>query len=159
MASACSWAAGLRLVRQRIPEFGDRARPAHVRFPGSVPRFTTTTAAAPPATCANGATAATSGDIALLSSDLRFPQYARASAAYDRTFGDAWVASIEGMYTRAMSTFFYTNLALVGPQGADRNGRVVYGTIATTVCPAPRSSPSVATSSTCRMRARTTPTV
>jgi hypothetical protein len=100
--------------------------------PGSVPRFTTTTAGAPPATCANGATAATTGDIALLSSDLRFPQYARASLAYDRTFGDAWVASLEGMYTRAMSTFFYTNRALTGPQGVDRNGRVVYGTIATT---------------------------
>jgi hypothetical protein len=100
--------------------------------PGSVPRFTTGTAAAPPPTCANGATAATTGDIALLSSDLRFPQYARASVAYDRTFGDAWVASVEGMYTRAMSTFFYTNRALAGPQGVDRNGRVVYGTIATT---------------------------
>jgi hypothetical protein len=97
-----------------------------------VPRFTTGTAAAPPPTCANGATAATTGDIALLSSDLRFPQYARASVAYDRTFGDAWVASVEGMYTRAMSTFFYTNRALAGPQGVDRNGRVVYGTIATT---------------------------
>ena len=99
---------------------------------GSVPRFTTENAAAPPSTCANGATAATSGDIALLSSDLRFPQYARASLAYDRRIGDAWVASVEGMYTRAMSTFFYTNLALAGQQGLDRNGRVVYGTIATT---------------------------
>ena len=36
------------------------------------------------------------------------------------------------MYTRAMSTFFYTNLALAGSQGLDRNGRVVYGTISTT---------------------------
>jgi hypothetical protein len=100
--------------------------------PGSVPRFTTENAAAPPSTCANGTTAATSGDIALLSSDLRFPQYARASLAYDRRIGDAWVASVEGMYTRSMSTFFYTNLALAGQQGLDRNGRVVYGTIATT---------------------------
>ncbi len=99
---------------------------------GSVPRFTTENAAAPPSTCANGTTAATSGDIALLSSDLRFPQYARASLAYDRRIGDAWVASVEGMYTRSMSTFFYTNLALAGQQGLDRNGRVVYGTIATT---------------------------
>ena len=36
------------------------------------------------------------------------------------------------MYTRAMSTFFYTNRALAGSQGLDRNGRVVYGTIAPT---------------------------
>jgi hypothetical protein len=99
---------------------------------GSVPRFTQSTADAPPAACANGATAAATGDIALLSDDLRFPQFARASVAYDRRLGHAWVASLEAMYTRAMSTFFYTNRALAGSQGLDRNGRVVYGTIATT---------------------------
>jgi hypothetical protein len=99
---------------------------------GTVPRFTTSSAASPPSACANGATAATTGDIALLSSDLRFPQFARASLAYDHRFGHAWIASVEAMYTRAMSTFFYTNLALAGSQGLDRNGRVVYGTIATT---------------------------
>jgi hypothetical protein len=99
---------------------------------GAVPRFTTETAAAAPGACANGATAARTGDIALLSENLRFPQFARASVAYDRRIGNAWVASLEAMYTRAMSTFFYTNRALAGPQGVDRNGRVVYGTIAPT---------------------------
>jgi hypothetical protein len=99
---------------------------------GAVPRFTTSTAASPPGECADGATAATTGDIALLSKDLRFPQFARASLAYDRRFGHAWIASVEAMYTRAVSNFFYTNLALAGPQGFDRNGRVVYGTISTT---------------------------
>jgi hypothetical protein len=84
---------------------------------GSVPRFTTSSAAAPPEACANGATAATTGDIALLSSDLRFPQFARASLAYDRRLGHAWVASVEGMYTRAMSTFFYTNWRSRGRRG------------------------------------------
>jgi len=98
--------------------------------PGAVPRFTTATVTAPPPTCANGATAATTGDIALLSSNLRFPQFVRASLAYDRRFGHAWIASLEGLYTRALSTFFYTNRALAGPQGVDRNGRVVYGAIA-----------------------------
>jgi hypothetical protein len=99
---------------------------------GAVPQFTSGTAAAPPSECANGATAATTGDIALLSSNLKFPEFARASLAYDRRFGHAWIGSIEAMYTRAMSTFFYTNRALAGSQGLDRNGRVVYGTIATT---------------------------
>ena len=99
---------------------------------GAVPRFTQATADAPPDECANGATAAATGDIALLSSNLRFPQFARASVAYDRRFGNAWVASLEAMYTRAMSTFFYTNRALAGTQGLDRNGRLVYGTIGTT---------------------------
>jgi len=98
---------------------------------GAVPQFTSSTAATPPSVCANGATAATTGDIALLSSDLKFPQFARASLAYDRRFGHVWIGSIEAMYTRAMSTFFYTNRALAGSQGLDRNGRVVYGTIAT----------------------------
>jgi hypothetical protein len=99
---------------------------------GAVPRFTQATADAPPDECANGATAAATGDIALLSSNLRFPQFARASVAYDRRFGHAWVASLEAMFTRAMSTFFYTNRALAGSQGFDRNGRIVYGTIGTT---------------------------
>ena len=99
---------------------------------GSVPRFTPSSVASPPSACANGATAATTGDIALLSNDLRLPQFARASLAYDHRFGHAWIASLEAMYTRAMSTFFYTNLALAGSQGLDRNGRVVYGTISTT---------------------------
>jgi hypothetical protein len=97
---------------------------------GAVPRFTTASAAAPPTACANGSTANATGDIAILSNNLKYPQYARASLAYDRRFGHAWVATVEGMYTRAMSTFFYTNLALAGTQGLDRNGRVVYGTIA-----------------------------
>jgi hypothetical protein len=99
---------------------------------GAVPQFTSSTVATAPSACANGATAATTGDIALLASDLKFPQFARASLAYDRRFGTAWIASIEAMYTRAMSTFFYTNRALAESQGLDRNGRVVYGTIATT---------------------------
>jgi hypothetical protein len=99
---------------------------------GAVPRFTQGTAGSPPDACANGATAAATGDIALLSDDLRFPQFARASIAYDRRLGHAWVASLEAMYTRAMSTFFYTNRALAGSPGLDRNGRVVYGTIAST---------------------------
>ena len=99
---------------------------------GAVPRFTTGNVATPPSSCANGATAATTGDIALLSSDLRYPQFARASLAYDRRFGHAWIVSLEGMYTKAVSNFFYTNRALTGPHGLDRNGRVVYGTIAAT---------------------------
>jgi hypothetical protein len=97
---------------------------------GSVPTFSAAAAASPPSQCADGATAANTGDIALLSSDLRFPQFARISVAYDRRIGSAWVASIEALYTRAMSTFFYTNRALAPAQGVDRNGRMVYGTIA-----------------------------
>lgn len=99
---------------------------------GAVPRFTASAVSSPPDACANGATAAATGDIALLATDLHFPQFMRASLAYDRRIGHAWVGSIEAMYTRAMSTFFYTNRALAGAQGQDRNGRVVYGTIATT---------------------------
>ena len=97
---------------------------------GAVPAFSGATIDAPPSQCANGATAATTGDIALLSDDLRFPQFARVSVAYDRRIGYAWVASLEALYTKAMSTFFYSNRALAGVQGTDRNGRLVYGDIA-----------------------------
>jgi hypothetical protein len=48
---------------------------------------------------------------------------------YDHRFQNNLVASLEGLYTKAMSNPFYTNLALAGPQGVDRNGRVLYGTL------------------------------
>jgi carboxypeptidase family protein len=97
---------------------------------GGTPRFPGGDPAEAPHACADGSTAASSGDINLLSPDLRFPQVMRTSLAFDRRFGDAWVATIEGMYSRAMSSFFYVNRALAGPQGVDRNGRTIYGTIA-----------------------------
>jgi hypothetical protein len=96
------------------------------------PRFSEATVRNPPTSCADGTTAATSGDVNLLSDRLRFPQVLRGSLAYDHRLMWDWVASLEAMYSRTLNSFFYVNRALVGPQGTDRNGRTVYGTMATT---------------------------
>jgi hypothetical protein len=40
------------------------------------------------------------------------------------------VATLEGVLTRTVSTLLYVNRALAGERGVDRNGRVLYGTIA-----------------------------
>lgn len=91
-----------------------------------LPQFNSSTVQNPPAACGTK-TAAAGGEIDLLSSNLRFPQDMRASLGYDRSVGHSLVATFEGLYTRALYAPFYQNLALAGPQGVDRNGRVLYG--------------------------------
>ena len=41
-------------------------------------------------------------------------------------------STIEGLYTKSVYNLFYQNLALAGPQGVDRNGRILYGTYTAT---------------------------
>jgi len=53
----------------------------------------------------------------------------RASLAYDGLLPWSVGASAEALYTRTRSDFHFANLNLVGPQGVDRHGRVLYGTI------------------------------
>ena len=106
------------------------------------PPFTAENIANPPTSCAPftpatgpvrpGATTAASSNIATIDPNFRFPQYQKISAGYDHRFDNGLVGSFEGLYTRSMSNPFYTNLALVGPQGRDRNGRVLYGTLTAT---------------------------
>src|SRR5688500_152143 len=106
------------------------------------PSFTQENIANPPTSCAPftpatgpvrpGATTAASSNIATIDPNFRFPQYQKISAGYDHRFDNGLVGSFEGLYTRSMSNPFYTNLALVGPQGRDRNGRVLYGTLTAT---------------------------
>jgi hypothetical protein len=79
-----------------------------------------------------GATTAASSNIATIDPNFRFPQYQKISGGYDHRFEGGLVGSIEGLYTRSISNPFYQNLALVGPQGRDRNGRVLYGTLTAT---------------------------
>lgn len=83
-----------------------------------------------PLSCRNGQGISTGvvGPVNLLDEDLKFPQTFRASLAYDRELG-VWglVGTLEGLYTMGVNNFFYVNRNLVGPQGTDRNGRVLYG--------------------------------
>jgi hypothetical protein len=106
------------------------------------PPFNAANIATPPTACAPftpatgpvrpGATTAASSNIATIDPNFRFPQYQKISMGYDHRFQSGLVGSLEGLYTKALSNPFYTNLALAGPQGRDRNGRVLYGVLTAT---------------------------
>ena len=106
------------------------------------PRFNQANIDNPPTSCAPftpptgpvrpGASTAASSNIATIDPNFRFPQYQKISLGYDHRFEGGLVGSFEGLYTRSISNPFYTNLALVGPQGRDRNAPVLYGTLQAT---------------------------
>ncbi|MGH7719769.1 MAG: TonB-dependent receptor [Gemmatimonadaceae bacterium] len=100
--------------------------------PGRSPVFTPVIESQPTA-CANGQGLATGvvGPVNLLDEDLKFPQTLRLSLGYDRQLAGDISVTLEGLYTKGLNNFFYINRNLVGPQGRDRNGRTVYGAIAT----------------------------
>jgi hypothetical protein len=103
------------------------------------PPFNAANIANPPTSCAPftpatgptrpGATTAASSNIATIDPKFRFPQYQKITLGYDHRFGNGLVSTLEGLYTKALSNPFYTNIALQGQQGRDRNGRVLYGTL------------------------------
>lgn len=93
----------------------------------TAPTFNSTAISNPPNTCSNGLTAAAGSEVDLLQSDLRMPQTLRASVGYDRDLGHNLIATVEGLYTHAIYSPFYYNLALAGQQGVDAHGRVMYG--------------------------------
>ena len=107
------------------------------------PAFNAANIATPPTQCAPftpatgpvrpGATTAASSNIATIDPNFRFPQYQKITMGYDHRFGNGLVSTLEGLYTKAMSNPFYTNLAL-GPAKPqrDRNGRVLYGILTPT---------------------------
>ena len=106
------------------------------------PAFNAANIATPPTACAPftpaggptrpGATTAASANIATIDPNFRFPQYQKISMGFDHRFANGLVGSIEGLFTKSMSNPFYTNLALAGPQGVDRNGRTLYGVLTAT---------------------------
>lgn len=93
----------------------------------NAPRTSSDNIATPPVECGDGTTASLGAEIDLLSPDLKFPQNMRATLGYDRDLGNGFVGTLEAMYTRGIDNLFYQNIALFGPQGTDRNGRVMYG--------------------------------
>lgn len=94
---------------------------------------------AAPIACENGSsiTSAPLGDVDLLSRDLRMVQTVRASLAWDQRLQAGLVGSIEALVTRNVSDYVFVNLNLEGPQGFDRNGRVLYGVIEPSLVSAP----------------------
>jgi hypothetical protein len=95
---------------------------------GRVPAFNAAAVTNPPTACANGTTASAGSEIDLLQSDLRMPQTLRGSLGFDHDLGHNLVATVEGLYTKALYSPFYYNLALTDPIGTDAHGRVLYGT-------------------------------
>jgi hypothetical protein len=106
------------------------------------PPFNAANIANPPTACAPftpaggttrpGATTAASSNIATIDPHFRFPQYQKITLGYDHRFANGLVSTVEGLFTKAIANAFYQNLALAGPQGVDRNGRVLYGTLTAT---------------------------
>lgn len=83
-----------------------------------------------PANC-KGSTGSPAVTVNTTDPNLHFPQTWRSSLGYDRRLPWNMIATIEGMYTRQIQNFYYQNINLVdNPIGTDRNGRALYGDIA-----------------------------
>jgi hypothetical protein len=70
------------------------------------------------------------GVINTIDPDYRQPQILRATLGFDRKLGRGYTATVDGIYTYALTSPFMVNLALNDPVGTDANGRVMYGTLA-----------------------------
>jgi Carboxypeptidase regulatory-like domain len=67
-------------------------------------------------------------EVDLLNKNLKNPQTLRATLGYDHQFGNGFVGTLEGIYTRGLNSFFYQNLNIGTPTGVDRFGRTIYAT-------------------------------
>ncbi len=68
------------------------------------------------------------GNIDLISAKFRAPKVLRTSLAVDKTFGNGWKFTIEGIYTKGINETFYTNANIVQPNlvSAGPDKRQVY---------------------------------
>jgi hypothetical protein len=96
--------------------------------PAAAPAFTSAAVTSPPQACRTAITAAAGSEVDFANPNLKFPQVIRGNLAYDRDLGNGYVATFEGLYTRAINSLFYYNLALVdNPVGTGVDGRTLYG--------------------------------
>jgi hypothetical protein len=82
-----------------------------------------------PTNC-RGTTATPAITVNTLDPNLKFPQTFRTSLGYDRRLPYDVIATVEGIYTKALQNFFYDNINL--PDAAlrlDSHGRSMYGNI------------------------------
>ena len=82
----------------------------------------------PPSSCADGS-GFTDGLVNLMDPHIRMPEMFRSSLAYDRMLPWSIRSTVEALYTRTRSDFYFANPNLVGAQGYDRHGRVLYGSL------------------------------
>lgn len=94
---------------------------------------------AAPTRCATGGDLSSRpfGEVNLLASNLRMAQSLRGSLAYERRLPGNVVATGEVMLSRYLSDFRWVNLNLAGPQGVDRFGRTLYGSLGANGVPQP----------------------
>ncbi|MDB4880505.1 MAG: putative oar protein, partial [Gemmatimonadetes bacterium] len=97
--------------------------------PNTAPRFPGANSALP--TNCNNSTGAPSIVLNTVDPDLKFPQIMRASLGFDRRLPGDFIATVEGLYTKAIQNFFYNNLGLAEPPATrvDRHGRLLYGDV------------------------------
>jgi len=95
--------------------------------PGQVPRFVADPAMAPQV-CLDGH-GFSDGPVALVDRNLKMAESMRTSLAIDHGLPKGVNATLEALYSRVRSDFLFVNMNLVGPQGVDAHGRVMYGTI------------------------------
>jgi hypothetical protein len=81
----------------------------------------------PPAACADGSRTGGGGLVTLANWEARLAETLRGSLAYDRRLAWGVTATLEALYTRNLTDVVFVNLNLAGPQGMDRDGRVMYG--------------------------------
>ena len=67
-------------------------------------------------------------EVDLLNKNLKYPQTLRATLGYDHQFGNGFVGTLEGIYTRGLNSFFYQNINIGAPTGVDKFGRTIYAT-------------------------------
>lgn len=113
-----------------------------VNTPLAAPIFSAASADNPPTSCdlrtagvrTVGAGATITGpssgaSVNTIDPEFKYPKYLKGTLGFDHRFDNGLIGTIEGLYTRSQDNAFYQNLALNGPTGADRNGRVLYGTL------------------------------
>ncbi|MCE2900714.1 MAG: carboxypeptidase regulatory-like domain-containing protein [Gemmatimonadetes bacterium] len=75
------------------------------------------------------------GTVNLAQPNLRFPQLLRATFGYDRKLPGNVIATVEGLYSRSINNFFYTNINVSQNERIDAQGRTVFNPIAATGIP------------------------
>ncbi|AMW05510.1 TonB-dependent receptor [Gemmatimonas phototrophica] len=69
------------------------------------------------------------GNVNVADPSLKFPQLLRATLGYDRKLPGNVVATLEGLYSKSINNFFYTNENISNSSRIDAQGRTVFSPI------------------------------
>ncbi len=94
----------------------------------AAPLFTAANIANAPQACRTAVNAAAGSEVDFANPNIKFPQVLRGNLAYDRDLTHGIIGTFEGLYTKAINSLFYYNLALQDqPIGTGVDGRAIYG--------------------------------